>query len=143
MALDLSSLEAATGELDAFLQLCRATNTDLTQKSVQARAYEAAAIQAFEFTYELCHKMLRRYLEATMPSAAGIASLNFSDLIRTGFGQGVVKSEWKTWSHFRNMRNVTSHTYDPKKAASVVAGLPEFLSEARYMLSRMQTVRAP
>ena len=141
--LDLSPLEAAVNELDAFLQLCRTTSTDITPKSVQARAFEAAAIQAFEFTYELCHKMLRRYLAAIMPSAAGITSLSFSDLIRTGFGEEVVRSEWKRWSHFHTMRNVTSHTYDLKKAASVVADLPEFLSEARYMLARMKAVPAP
>jgi hypothetical protein len=32
----------------------------------------AAAIQAFEFTYELSWKMLKRYLERTVPNPDGI-----------------------------------------------------------------------
>jgi Nucleotidyltransferase substrate binding protein like len=41
-------------------------------------------IQRFEFTYELTHKMLRRYLREGAPSPDEIARMPFADLIRTG-----------------------------------------------------------
>ena len=144
MSLDLSSFEAALNELEVFVGLCEpiqgARHDD---KPAQARAFEAASIQAFEYTYELCHKTLRRYLEATMPNPVKIAGMTFPDLLRTGYGQGVVRSEWKTWSGFRDMRNKTSHSYDPKQAAIVLAALPHFISEARYLLSKVQAEPAP
>ena len=39
-------------------------------------------IQRFEFTYELSHKMLRRYLKETAASPEEIDRIPFADLIR-------------------------------------------------------------
>ena len=39
---------------------------------------------------------------------------------------------------FREMRNITSHTYDEAKALQVSAGVPAFLEEVRVLLGRMQ-----
>ena len=142
MSLDLSSLEAALNELETFLALADQADRVSTAPA-QSRAFQAASIQAFEFTYELCHKMLRRYLAETMPSAAKVADLNFPDLIRAGYGSGIIRSEWKVWSRFREMRNITSHTYDPKQARIVLEALPAFVVEARHLLSAMQTSPVP
>ena len=35
------------------------------------------------------------------------------------------------------MRNITSHTYDEVQANAVVAMIPEFLQEARFVLQRL------
>ena len=144
MSLDLSSFERALNELEVFFGLCEPVEGARHDgKPAQARAFEAASIQAFDYTYELCTKMLRRYLQATMPNPVKIAGMTFPDLLRTGYGQGVVKSEWRTWSRLRDMRAATSHSYDPKQAAIVLAALPEFIAEARYLLSKMQAEPAP
>jgi hypothetical protein len=37
------------------------------------------------------------------------------------------------------MRSKTSHTYDEGIALQVVAGIPDFLAEARYLLEQLQT----
>ena len=40
-------------------------------------------IQRFEFTYELAHRTLQRYLRESAASAHDINQLTFADLIRT------------------------------------------------------------
>ena len=90
-------------------------------------------IQRFEFTYELSHKMLRRYLRENAPSPDEIERLPFAELIRRGNAAGLLREEWPAWRRFRDMRTRTSHTYDTRIAAQVVAAIPEFLAEADFL----------
>ncbi len=95
-------------------------------------------IQRFEFTYDLAHKMLRRALEEAAANPEEIDRLTFPALIRTGVEQGVVAGEWADWRTFREMRNITSHTYDEAKAVQVVSAIPAFLAEAEALHARLQ-----
>jgi hypothetical protein len=45
-------------------------------------------IQRFEFTYDLSHKLLRRYLTEAAASPDEIERLSFADLIRAGNARG-------------------------------------------------------
>jgi nucleotidyltransferase substrate binding protein (TIGR01987 family) len=96
-------------------------------------------VQRFEFTYEISHKMLKRYLALALASPAEFDSMPFGDLIRTGNEQGLLLSDWSNWKRYREMRSKTSHTYDEGIALQVVAGIPDFLAEARYLLEQLQT----
>ncbi|HYK65559.1 MAG TPA: HI0074 family nucleotidyltransferase substrate-binding subunit, partial [Patescibacteria group bacterium] len=69
-------------------------------------------IQRFEFTYELGHKMIRRYLKEATTSPDEIDRMAFADLIRTANAQGLLRGDWPVWRRFREMRTRTSHTYD-------------------------------
>jgi nucleotidyltransferase substrate binding protein (TIGR01987 family) len=73
-------------------------------------------IQRFEFTYELSHKMLKRYLEAEPASPGLYDSMAFRDLIRSGNEQGLLPGDWPIWRTYREMRGKASHTYDEKQA---------------------------
>lgn len=95
-------------------------------------------VQRFEFTYEISHKMLKRYLALALASPAEFDSMPFGDLIRTGNEQGLLLSDWSNWKRYREMRSKTSHTYDEGIALQVVAGIPGFLAEARYLLEQLQ-----
>jgi nucleotidyltransferase substrate binding protein (TIGR01987 family) len=95
-------------------------------------------IQRFEFTYELCHRMLRRYLKETAASPEQIDRLPFADLIRTGNAQGLLRSEWPAWRRFREMRTRASETYDGMIAAGVVACIPGFLQESEFLIAELQ-----
>ena len=90
-------------------------------------------MQRFEFTFELSHKMLRRYLKETAPSPDEFEQMPFAGLIRTGNAQGLLRADWPAWRRFREMRGRTSHTYDPQAALAVVAAIPEFLEEAEHL----------
>ena len=96
-------------------------------------------IQRFEFTYELSHKMLKRFLESTSPSPANIDELAFQDLVRTGNEQGLLLSDWAQWKKYREMRSRTSHTYDESVALQVVAEIPAFLQEARFLNKQLHS----
>jgi nucleotidyltransferase substrate binding protein (TIGR01987 family) len=95
-------------------------------------------IQRFEFTYELTHKMLRRYLNQTAASPDDIERMPFADLIRTGNAQGLLRGDWPVWRRFREMRARTSHTYDAKVASQVASAVPGFLKEAEHFYAELQ-----
>jgi nucleotidyltransferase substrate binding protein (TIGR01987 family) len=95
-------------------------------------------IQRFEFTYELSHKMLRRYLKEIAASPDEIEQMPFADLIRTGNAQGLLRGDWPAWRRFREMRARTSHAYDAEVALQVAAAIPEFLEEAEHLYAELQ-----
>lgn len=95
-------------------------------------------IQRFEFTYDLAHKLLRRALEAAAANPAEVDRMTFPALIRTASEQGLLAGDWTDWRTYREMRNITSHTYDEAKAVQVVAAIPAFLAEARALVERLQ-----
>jgi len=95
-------------------------------------------IQRFEFTYELSHKTLKRYLKETAASPDEIERMPFADLIRTGSAQGLLRSDWPAWRRFREMRALTSHTYDAKVAIEVASAIPAFLQEAEHLYGELQ-----
>lgn len=129
MILELSSFDNAILRLDEGIQRY--------QKDITDTQIRDGLIQRFEFTYELSHKMLKRYLEFTSPSPANIDELAFQDLIRTGNEQGLLLSDWARWKKYREMRSRTSHTYDESVALQVVAEIPAFLQEARFLNAQL------
>ncbi len=46
--------------------------------------------------------------------------------------------DWPRWKGFRDMRARTSHSYDEAVALDVVAGIPDFLDEARFLRDRLR-----
>ncbi len=64
MPLDLSSLREALAALSTSL---RYLESDLAADPDVKDQFRAAAIQAFEFTYELAYKFMKRQLEQVVP----------------------------------------------------------------------------
>ncbi len=95
-------------------------------------------IQRFEFTYELAHKTLKRYLEMAAATPDVIDGMLFQDLIRTGNEQGLLLSDWEEWKKYRQSRTDTSHTYNEEKALLVIEKIPAFLEEARFLLRQLR-----
>ena len=95
-------------------------------------------IQRFEFTYELSHRTLKRFLAQTAASPGAIEAMSFAELIRTGNEQRLLRGDWPAWRRFREMRVRTSYAYDAAIAREVVAGIPEFLPEAEHLCRELQ-----
>ncbi|WP_373796766.1 nucleotidyltransferase substrate binding protein [Neisseria dentiae] len=95
-------------------------------------------IQRFEFTYEISHKTLKRYLEYASANPAEIDLMTFQDLIRTANEQGLLLGDWSDWRQYRDMRSRTSHTYDEAVALIVVQGIEKFLTEAVFLQNTLQ-----
>jgi nucleotidyltransferase substrate binding protein (TIGR01987 family) len=99
-------------------------------------------IQRFEFAYEISHKMLKRFLEATSANPAEFDDMSFQDLIRMGNERGLLLGGWPEWRNYRDMRAKTSHTYDEEIALEVVACIPYFQKEVAYLYGKLQGAQA-
>ncbi|AFN57574.1 nucleotidyltransferase substrate binding protein (TIGR01987 family) [Zymomonas mobilis] len=95
-------------------------------------------IQRFEFTYELSHKTLKRFLEQNSASLEEYDRMSFPNLIRSANEAGLLKSSWPEWSVYRKMRNLTSHTYNEIAAQQVVAAIPDFIAEVDFLLKMLR-----
>ena len=135
MNLDFSPLGNAVGQLEKAL--CYA-NSDMAKADSGLREQlRNSVIQCFEFTYELSHKMLKRYLEETAASPEEIDLSTFQNLIRLGNEKGLLRSDWTHWRAYRQARTDSSHTYDEDKAESVFEVAQDFLDEARYLFGEL------
>jgi nucleotidyltransferase substrate binding protein (TIGR01987 family) len=123
--IDISPLLNAVARLRDGLSRHRSEPTDEQLRD--------GLIQRFEYTYELSHRMLRRYLRMVAASPASYDQMPFQDLIRTGSEQGLLRGDWPKWRRYRDMRARTSHTYAAAVAEQVAAGIPDFLAEATYL----------
>ena len=130
MTLDISSFEKAITRL--------AEGVARFQQDVTDDQIRDGMIQRFEFTYELSHKMLKRYLEATSATPAQYDAMPFQDLIRSANEQGLLQGDWPAWRKFRDMRSQTSHTCDEAKAVAVAAVIPDFLAEVIFLRDQLR-----
>lgn len=129
MKLDLSSFEKTLASLDEVLAL---PLTPIIRDST---------IQRFEYTFELSHKMLKRYLEMTAPTPSEVDQMEFRDLIRVGAEKGLIRKP-ETWFVYRQARNETSHGYDEAKAKLVYAQIKPFAAEARFLFDQLTSKRS-
>ena len=136
MKLDLTPLDGAIAQLEEAIEYhgSALASADPALK-LQLRA---AAIQAFEFTYELSFKMAKRHLEQVSPNPAELDEMSFKAIMREAFRRGLVQSEVSTWDHYRKLRGTTSHTYNADKAQMVFESLPDFLREVRFLGDQLQ-----
>lgn len=136
MSLDLSSFVNSVAQLSEALDLY---SSDRTYNDPPLKKHlRAATIQAFEFTYEVSLKMLRRHMALAADSPAEIDRMSFNNLIREAYGDDLVRSDVVTWRKYRQSRAITSHAYNEDKAQAIFEGVPDFLDEARYLLGRLQ-----
>lgn len=132
--IDISPLARAIQRLDE--------GWERYQRDISDTQIRDGLIQRFEFTYEISHKMLKRYLEFTSPTPSQFDTMSFADLIRSGNEQGLLLGTWPDWRRYRDMRAKTSHTYNEDTALEVVADIPVFLTEVRYFLTQLTSRRS-
>lgn len=125
---DFSALSKAISILASGLQ-----DTAIRPNDLLARD---GCIQRFEYTYELCVKFLRRQLEEMADNPGDIDALGYRDMLRLGVERGLV-NDAVAWFGFRELRNITSHAYDPDKAAQVFQGIPKFLAQAQTLAAQL------
>ncbi|MCM1338489.1 MAG: nucleotidyltransferase substrate binding protein [Muribaculaceae bacterium] len=127
---DISALASAKQRLsEVILRYEDNKNDDVVRDSV---------IQRFEFTYSITLKTLRKYFIERAFAVDEINEMSFNDLIRTANQLGLLKSNLELWTEFRNMRNITSHTYDEKIAMKIVNIIPDFYQEVAFLLEQLR-----
>ena len=135
MSLDFSPLKNSIDQLEKSLKY---STSELAQSNPDLfEQFRNSVIQCFEFTYELSHKMLKRFLEATSANPEEVDLASFQDLIRSGNEKALLRSDWTTWKIYRQARTDSRHTYDAQKAASVYQIAPDFLLEAQHLYRQL------
>lgn len=135
MKIDFSSLRSATAQLEKYIDLY---NSDLAHKNPEIKeAFRAAVIQAFEFTYELAIKMIRRQLAQIVANPGELRKIKFADLMREAVDAGIIRDA-PAYKEYRETRNKTSHTYDVNRAEKVVSVVDDFLNDTRFLLKELE-----
>jgi len=129
MTLDISALDRAITGLEEAVAVY--------QRDPSQTLIRDGLVQRSEFTYEISHKPPRRYLAANAGPPELISGMNFADIIRVENEHGLLLGNWPRWKSFRDMRARTSHSYDEAVALDLVAGIPAFLAEARFLRDRL------
>ncbi|MCY3626612.1 MAG: nucleotidyltransferase [Gammaproteobacteria bacterium] len=96
-------------------------------------------IMRFEFTYELSHKTLKRYLKFSLANPSQVDEMTFQDQIRTANEQDLLLGDWSDWRRFRDLRTRTVHTYDEDQSELVVDKLPQFIEEVNFLIEQIRT----
>ena len=86
MTLDITPLTAAIQRLQSGYARCV-----LHPEDDQLRD---GVIQRFEYTYELSHKFLKRYLMDVVASPDTLHTMAFQDVIRLGYAHGLLHESW-------------------------------------------------
>ena len=135
MLIDLTPAEKAlkslSGAIDSALdEEFMGRLTDIQQNTIRA-----GVIQNFEFSYELCWKMLRRIL-IELEGSEEITQLSRKDLFRLAAQKGLMADPEK-WFIYHRARNETSHTYNEAKANEVFNIACDFISSANKLMSNL------
>lgn len=97
----------------------------------------AGAIQKFEFVYELSIKMLKRQLKTMADFEDEIEQSDFRDILRSSAKAGLI-TDIDSWIKYRQMRNITSHTYDQSKAKQIYEDIQNFLISAEFLVRKLK-----
>ncbi len=127
---DFSKLEKAGSRLNEVLQRY--------MQNTQDDAIRDSVIQRFEFTYSLALRTIRKYFIERAFVIEDVNQMSFNDMIRTANQLNILKSNLETWTKFRQMRNLTSHTYNEEIAIKVVNIIPDFYDEVVYLLQSLK-----
>ena len=107
------------------------------QKKAVQNTLIAGAIKNFEFVYELSIKMLKRQMEIESATPEEIDFTSYRGMLRTAAEKGLIQNI-DAWFEYRQMRNITSHTYDHEKAQQVYEMTSGFLKDASTLLHKLE-----
>jgi hypothetical protein len=91
MLLDLSSFERAIAQVEEALEFAHSELAASNERL--AFQLRASSILAFEYTYELSVKTVRRYLEATEGNTIEFDTMSFQQIMRLAYVRGLIDQE--------------------------------------------------
>ncbi len=129
--LNIEALRLAVNAVDSALddyQYAEAT------KSRLLLSVRDGAIQRFEVALDLARKMILRVLKEKF--GLDDVAANNKTFIREAAKYGLI-ADVEGWLNHLESRNQSSHTYDAPIAEEVFADIPNFLSNARDLIKRL------
>jgi nucleotidyltransferase substrate binding protein (TIGR01987 family) len=135
MALDLNSLKKAIASLKNALNVATPASLEAMPED-QQEVIKAGVIQNFEFTYELCWKFMKRWLEVNIGTAY-VEGVTRRELFRLSVENKLIK-DVDQWMEYHDARNETSHTYDQDAADDIFQVAQTFFSDAFKLLQVLE-----
>jgi nucleotidyltransferase substrate binding protein (TIGR01987 family) len=135
MKLEFAPLEKALAQLKKSLDFLHSPLA-VQDRELYAQ-FRGASIQAFEYSYELTIKMIRRQLAQMIANPQDLTQFTFADLIRVAADSGLV-GDVKRFLLYRDARNRTSHTYEEDTAQQVVDVIPDFFKDASFVVEQLR-----
>lgn len=94
--------------------------------------YQAGAVQAFEFCYELSWKMMKRVL-----STRGVETGSPADTFRKAAPEGLIDDP-EVWFLFQKKRNLTVYIYEQANLDIIVTSFDDFSKELSQLINRLK-----
>lgn len=118
-----------------FSKLHKARNTfERFRQDMQDDRDQAGAIQAFEFSYELAWKMMKRVLESRGQEVGSP-----KDTFRKAALEKLIDDP-EIWFEFQMKRNLTSHTYEQDNIDAIIQIFDLFSAELSKLIERLENL---
>jgi nucleotidyltransferase substrate binding protein (TIGR01987 family) len=137
MGLELGNLRRAISALDSLLSRLDDSGWMAQQDEIVRQGLRAGAIQHFEFTFELCWKLIQRWLRDNAPAADADLPRSRRELFRQAARFSLI-ADPVPWFGYGDARNLTSHTYNEATAETVFRAAQQFLPDARRLLHTLE-----
>lgn len=135
MKLDTAPLAKALNQLEKSLGYLNSRES--REDEELRRQFRAAVIQAFEYTYELVMRMIRRELRQIAVNPEELDTLHFMDFMRTAAESGIIR-EAPPFKFYREKRNLTTHTYEEDEAEEVLSIIDSFIDDVHFVLKELK-----
>jgi len=139
--LKLDALRKAISSLSDSLDIVSDRPWFTQQSTKLQNTLMAGVIQNFEFVYEISIKMIKRQIEMESPGSQEVDHTSFRDVLRFAAEKGLI-ADIEVWFEYREMRNITAHTYDHEKARLVYGKTLGFMIDARALLEHLEVRNA-
>jgi len=121
-------------ELSSLIENLKKANQRLKEviSLEPTRVHKDAAIQRFEFTFELSWKTIQAYIRDQ-----GLDCKSPKNCFREAGRLGIIDNVEK-WFEFLNNRNLITHTYNEKMADKIYDQARKFPKEVEKLLEKIQ-----
>jgi nucleotidyltransferase substrate binding protein (TIGR01987 family) len=133
MQLDLLNLKNAASSLEGSLRIFeKPKDRDETEN----QTLRAGVIKNFEFTYELCWKIMKRWIETNVSPdiVTGVPRIH---LFRYAAENELINDVEK-WMEFHKARNKSAHIYGEDTAQDVFDAVKQFMPYLRDFLAQLE-----
>lgn len=134
--LELTSLKKAFTSLEKSTKVAQIKMADETADIDEVETIKAGVIQNFEFTYELCWKLMKRWLEMNL-SPGLMEGVTRKQLFRYAAENFLVK-DFDAWMLYHELRNKTADTYDSEVANEIFNNTGMFLKHTEEFLKALE-----
>jgi len=137
MKLELTSLRKAVESLERTLNVANDRDFIAELNPDQIDAIKAGVIQNFEVAYELCWKYIQRWLRQNISPADAEYPRTRKEFFRMAARYGLIDDPL-AWFTYGDARNLSSHIYDEQKAETVYQTALRFITDAKFLLERLE-----